>query len=154
MARALMPLEGKPLSFPHGFQNALALRQKASAEVGQLDTLTATVKQGRLHLAFKRHHRGGQRLLGDEGALRRCRERASLCRQNEILNLPHIHRCSPFPCPHHTPKRLVNRFPARKRADAAQTAPARGEAIAIGAGSQIAPSGRAQTNCRQDNPDS
>ena len=40
MARALMPLEGKPLSFPHGFQNALALRQKAGAEVGQLDTLT------------------------------------------------------------------------------------------------------------------
>ncbi len=44
MARALMPLEGKPLSFPHGFQNALALRQKAGAEVGQLDTLTPAME--------------------------------------------------------------------------------------------------------------
>lgn len=44
MARALMPLEGKPLSFPHGFQNALALRQKAGAEVGQLDALTPAME--------------------------------------------------------------------------------------------------------------
>lgn len=52
------------------------------------------------------------------------------------------------------PHGLQNPLALQQKADAAQTAPARGEAIAIGAGSQIVPSGRAQTNCRQDNPDS
>ena len=79
-----MPLEGKPLSFPHGFQNAFALRQKAGAEVGQLDTLTATVKQGRLHLAFKRRHRGGQRLLVTKALFAAAEKSQPFCRQNEI----------------------------------------------------------------------